>query len=87
MKYVRKGDNLKDTVDFLINETETNGFKIKGLYLDKEFYTVNVINYLQNRKTPFIIPYLKRRSSGGIRNLFKGKKNLLYRIYYAFKGK
>ena len=32
LKYVKKGETLKDTVNFLINEIETNGFKIKGLY-------------------------------------------------------
>ena len=32
LKYVKKGETLKDTVDFLINEIETKGFKIKGLY-------------------------------------------------------
>jgi putative transposase len=75
VKYVRKGETLKDTVDFLINEIETVGFKIKGLYLDKEFFTVDVINYLINTETPFIIPCVKRGPSGGIRKLFNGKKS------------
>ena len=85
LKYVRKGETLKDTVDFLINEIETFGFKIKGLYLDKEFFTVKVINYLQNRKTPFIIPCVKRGPSGGIRKLFKGKKS--YSTDYTMRSK
>ena len=85
LKYVRKGETLKDTVDFLINEIETNGFKIKGLYLDKEFFTVKVINYLTHRKTPFIIPCVKRGPSGGIRKLFKGKKS--YSTEYTMHSK
>jgi len=52
------------------------GFKIKGLYLDREFFTVEVINYLQERNTPFIIPCVLRGRSGGIRNLFVGRKKL-----------
>ena len=41
--------------------------------MDREFYTVEVINHLQKRKTPFIIPCVLRGISGGIRNLFVGK--------------
>ncbi|MDR3291112.1 MAG: hypothetical protein LBT10_03085 [Methanobrevibacter sp.] len=73
VKYIRKGDTLKDTIDYLTNEIQNSGFKIKGLYLDREFYTVDVINYLQNREIPFIIPCVKIGSSGGIQKLFKGK--------------
>jgi putative transposase len=42
VKYVRKWETLKTTIDFLINEIKTMGFKIKGLYLDREFYTIAV---------------------------------------------
>ncbi|MDR2544736.1 MAG: hypothetical protein LBD03_04190 [Methanobrevibacter sp.] len=31
VKYIRRGDSLRDTVDFLINEIQNNGFKVKGL--------------------------------------------------------
>jgi putative transposase len=75
VKYIRKEDTLKDTIDYLTNEIQNSGFKIKGLYLDREFYTVELINYLQNREIPFIIPCVKRGSSGGIRKLFKGRKS------------
>ena len=85
VKYIRKGETLKDTIDFLIKEIETNGFKIKALYLDKEFFTVKVINYLQNRKTPFIITCVKRGPSGGIRNLLKGRKS--YSTEYTMRSK
>ncbi|KZX14417.1 ISH3 family transposase [Methanobrevibacter curvatus] len=85
LKYIQKGETLKDTVDFLINEIKTNGFKIKGLYLDREFYTVELINYLQNRKIPFIIPCIKRGSSGGIQKLFIGNKS--YSTNYTMQSK
>jgi putative transposase len=62
VKYIRKGETLNNTIDFLINEIKTNGFKIKALYLDREFYTVEVINYLINLKIPFIIPCVKKRT-------------------------
>ncbi|MDR2830104.1 MAG: hypothetical protein LBB45_03550 [Methanobrevibacter sp.] len=86
IKYTRKGETLKDTVDFLIKEIEANGFKIKTLFLDREFYTVDVINYLQNRENIFYHALCEKRTPvGGIRNLLTGKK-LFYRIYYEFKG-
>ena len=37
VKYVRKGDALKGTADFLIKEIEAIGFKIKTLFLIKNF--------------------------------------------------
>jgi putative transposase len=85
LKQVTKEDTLKDTVDFLINEITTKGFKIKGLYLDKEFFTVEMINYLQNRKIPFIIPCVKRGRSGGIRKLFEGNQS--YSTNYTMRSK
>jgi putative transposase len=44
-----------------------------------------VINYLQNRKTPFIIPCVKRGSKGGIRNLLTGRES--YSTEYTMHSK
>jgi putative transposase len=85
VKYVRKGESLKDTVDFLIKEIEDIGFKIKILFLDREFYSVEMINYLQNRKTSFIMPCVKKGPSGGIRNLLTGRKS--YSTEYTMRSK
>ena len=85
MKYIQNGETLKDTVDFLIKEIETMGLKIKILFLDREFFTVEMINYLQNRKTSFIMPVVKRGPSGGIRNLLTGKKS--YSTEYTMHSK
>ena len=75
VKYIKKGDTLKDTVDFLLQEVQSNDFKIKRAYLDKEFYTVEVINYLMYNEIGFIIPCVNRGSSGGIRKLLYGRKS------------
>ena len=85
VKYIKKGDALKDTVDFLIKEIQSNEFKIKRIYLDKEFYTVEVINYLMNNEIPFIIPCVKRGPSGGIRKLLKGRES--YTTDYTMHSK
>ena len=85
IKPIRKGNSLKDTVDFLIKEIRKAGFKIKTLFLDREFYNVKVINYLMKRNTSFIMPVVKRGSSGGIRELLIGKKS--YSTYYIMRSK
>ena len=85
IKYIRKGENLKDTVDFLIKEIETIGVKINILYLNREFFNVKVIEYLQNRKTSHIIPCVNRGPSGGIRNLLTGNKS--YSTEYTMRSK
>ncbi|KZX10258.1 hypothetical protein MBCUR_18650 [Methanobrevibacter curvatus] len=77
VKYIQKGETLKEIVDVLINEIKNNKFKIKGLYLDREFFIIEFINYLQNRKTPFIIPCVKIEPGGGIVNTLTGKKATL----------
>ncbi|MDR2624203.1 MAG: hypothetical protein LBC39_06525 [Methanobrevibacter sp.] len=56
-------------------KSEVMDLKLKDFYPDREFFTVEVINYLKNRKIPFIIPCVKRRRSGGIRKLLKGRKS------------
>jgi len=82
MKFVKKGDNLVAIIEFLINQVLGLGFKIKRLYLDKGFYNVEVINYLQKRGFPFIIPVAMRGRKGedgksSIERLFKGKRSYI----------
>lgn len=35
-----------------LNEVADAGFSVKGLYLDRQFYTVDIITYLQDKKIP-----------------------------------
>jgi len=84
VKYIRSGESLKDTIDFLLKEVESVGLKIKRLYLDREFFTINVINYLQERQTSFIMPCVMRGRSGGIRKLFVGRKS--YSTEYTMRS-
>ena len=52
--------------------------------MDKEFYTIDVINRLQEMDIPFIIPYVQRGRNDGIRNLFMGGKS--YSAAYTMKS-
>jgi putative transposase len=84
IKHVRKGENLTDVIDFLLDEVAGSGLRVKSLLLDREFYNINVINHLQGRNIPFIIPCVLRGRSGGIRNLFIGRKS--YFTTYTMKS-
>lgn len=84
MKYVRKGEKLTGVIDFLLDEVTGAGLNVKSLFLDREFYNIDVINYLMGRDIPFIIPCVLRGRSGGIRNLFIGRKS--YSTTYTMKS-
>ncbi|MFW5936001.1 MAG: transposase, partial [Candidatus Hadarchaeota archaeon] len=75
LRYCRKGEKLTDVIDFLLKEVEEAGFKVKRLYLDREFFNVKVINHLKENGIPFIMPCVRRGRSGGIRDLFVGRKS------------
>ncbi len=84
VKHVRKGEKLTDVIDFLLGEVTGVALKIGRLYLDREFYTVDVINHLKARGVPFIIPCVARGKSGGIRALLNGRKS--YSATYTMRS-
>jgi putative transposase len=59
--------------------------KLKHFSLNREFYTIEMINYLQNRGTSFIMPCVKRGPRGGIRNLLTGRGS--YSTEYTMHSK
>jgi putative transposase len=85
VNYVRKGERLTSVIDFLLDEVSGADLKVQSLFLDKEFYTVPVINHLKGKGIPFIIPCVPRGKSGGIRKLFTGRKS--YSTEYTMKSK
>lgn len=84
VKYVRKDEKLTDVIDFLLAMSAGMGLKVKGIFLDRGFYNIDVINHLQEKDIPFIIPCVRRGRSGGIRKLFVGKKS--YCTGYTMKS-
>jgi len=85
VKYIRKGESSKYTIDFLLDEVEQPGFKIKELYLDREFFTVEVMKYLHEKQLPFTMPCVLRGRCGGIRILFVGRKSYSTRYTMHYK--
>lgn len=55
LTYVQRGDALKDIVQRLIRLVRKQGVKVKYTLLDKEFCSVEVIQYLKRAKYGFII--------------------------------
>ena len=87
VKYVRKCEKLTDVIDFLLGEASATGLKIQCLFLDREFYNIEVINHLKDRDIPFIMSCVRRGRSGGIRRLFVGKKSYSAEYTLRFGGK
>ena len=60
MRSVAKGEPLKETLRQLLKQVRSLGVKIRFLLLDREFYSVDVIRYLQASRTPFLMPVAHR---------------------------
>lgn len=56
LAYVRKGDDLADVVKGLLRQAAKAGVKPRYLLLDRGFYAVSVIRYLQAARCPFLLP-------------------------------
>ena len=71
---VAKGEPLKDVVQRLLKQARSVGVKPRLLLLDRGFYAVDVIRYLQAARHPFLMPVVIRgrkaddpRGPGGTR--------------------
>lgn len=56
LSYVRQGENLADVLQRLLRLARQAGVRAKLLLLDRGFYTVEVIRYLQAARYPFLMP-------------------------------
>jgi DDE family transposase len=54
--YVRKGDDLAEVVKELLRQAAQAGVRPRYLLLDRGFYQVSVIRYLQSARCPFLMP-------------------------------
>lgn len=53
---VRKGEALKDVVGHLLRQAASVGIRVRLLLLDRGFYSVAVVRYLQQSRCPFLMP-------------------------------
>jgi hypothetical protein len=56
LAYVRKGDDLAAVVKELLRQAARAGLRPRSLLLDRGFYQVGVIRYLQAARCPFLMP-------------------------------
>ena len=77
---VTKGESMKDVLQRLLKQARSVGVKARLVLLDRGFYSVDVIRYLQAARQPFLMPAVIRgqkaddpRGPSGTR-LFAAKK-------------
>ena len=56
LAYVRKGDDLAAVIQGLLRQAARAGVRPRYLLLDRGFYQVSVVRYLQAARCPFLMP-------------------------------
>ena len=82
MTWVTKSEPLKETLQRLLKQVRSLGIRPRFVLLDREFYSVNVIRYLQASRTPFLMPVAHRgrvpanpKAARGTRRFLSWKKS------------
>jgi putative transposase len=75
LKYVRRRESLIRVIEGLLKRLEDLDVSVRCLFLDRGFYTIDVINYLKVKGVPFVMPVVRRGRSGGVRRLLQAKKS------------
>ena len=60
LTYVTKNEPLKDVLARLLRQVRSLGVEVRLVLLDRGFYSVDVIRYLQASRTPFLMPVVHR---------------------------
>jgi hypothetical protein len=81
MRGVRYWDTNVAIITYLLAELSDLKIDVKKLYLDRGFFSVPVIRWLQALNIPFIMPAIRRGKKGGIKQFLKGKKS--YKTKYT----
>lgn len=84
LKYVRRRESLIHVIEGLLKRLEALNIRVGCLFLDRGFYTIDVINYLKARRIPFVMPVVCRGRSGGVRRLLQTKRS--YTTEYVMRN-
>jgi len=84
LRFIEKGEDLKEIVTWLLKRLKTLGIRIKRAFFDKGFCSIPVLKVLQKRKLSFVIPMPIRGKSGGVRKLFETSAS--HKTTYTFKS-
>jgi putative transposase len=72
---VRWLDTKVALITYLLAELSILNIGVKKLYLDREFFSIAVIRWLQALNIPLILPAIKRGIEGGTKQFLKGRKS------------
>lgn len=75
LRPISREERHVDVVEALLDMVEARGVRIACLFLDKGFYNIEVINHLEERRMPFVMPVVCRGRSGGVRRLLEAGKS------------
>jgi putative transposase len=84
LRYARRNEPLTHVIGCLLNRMDELDVRVGCLYLDRGFYTIEVISYLKRRKVPFVMPVVRRGKKGGTRALLTTKRS--YTTEYTMKN-
>ncbi|HEY9653862.1 MAG TPA: ISH3 family transposase [Crinalium sp.] len=82
---VHRQETLVATLTYLLAKLAPLELQVQRLYLDRGFYCVPVIRWLQALKLPFILPAVIRGKTGGTRQLLTGRKS--YQTQYTLNSR
>lgn len=78
---VRHTDTMVSVISYLLGYVFPRSLNFKTLYLDRGFFSISVIRWLQALKIPFIMPAIRRGKTGGINQFLHGRKS--YKTTYT----
>ncbi len=84
IKAVQKQDTLVAIITYLLALIEPLKLNIERLLLDREFFCVPVIRWLQALDIPFEMPVIIRGKYGGTRQLIRGRRS--YKTTYTLNS-
>jgi len=84
LRGVRWLDTNVAIITYLLAELDALKINIKTLYLDRGFFSISVIRWLQALDIPFIMPAIRRGKHGGINQFLKGRSS--YKTTYTMKN-
>ena len=84
IKAVQQQDTLVAIITYLLALIEPLKLRFERLYLDREFFCVPVIRWLQALDIPFEMPAIIRGKYGGTRQLIRGRRS--YKTTYTLNS-
>jgi putative transposase len=84
LAFVKSSDGKLAVIKDIIRLVERQGIEFKCLYLDRAFFTADIIRYLQERDIQFLMPAIVRGKMKGTRALIKGRTS--YSTLYTMRS-